>query len=431
MISLRPMTDTNELRVLSPSLALVFFSMLVLMFLYEVTKQALNPGITLWESHAVTITFTSIIAVILLYFPLRSSYRQHRKTEEALVLQRDAEEKLRKSEMQYRSFVESVEDSIYTVDRTCRYLLINARHVARRGLPHDTYSGKYYGDFHSPEETRVFSAQVSRVIATRSPVQDEYEKNGKYFLRKLNPVIDPVINDVVAVTIISSDITERKNAEKNLETINRKLNLMNDITRHDILNQLTALSSILALANEQAGDATMMRYLIKSEQVVDTIQQQILFARDYQKIGVESPQWQNLMATIQKSRQSLKIHSLFIDPQCSNIEIFADPLLEKVFYNILDNALKYAGPSPEIRFLVSEEHGHLLVTCADNGPGIPAENKEKIFRRGFGRNTGLGLFLIREILSITSIYIWENGEIGKGTRFQIRIPPGSFRHSPS
>jgi len=425
------MTDKNELMALFPALALVFSSMLVLMFLYECTKQAFNPQITLWESHIITIAFTSIIAVIIMYFPLRSSYREHRKTEDALSLQKNAEERLRKSEVQYRSFVESVEDSIYTVDRNCRYLLINARHLARRGLPHDAYSGKGYGDFHSPEETALFSGQVARVIASRAPVQDEYEQNGKFFLRKLNPVIDPVINDVVAVTIISSDITERKNAEKNLETINRKLNLMNDITRHDMLNQLTALSSILALADEQAGDATMKRYLLKSEHVVDTIQGQILFARDYQKIGVESPQWQNLMVTIQKARLPLKIPSLCIDEQCSKIEIFADPLLEKVFFNLLDNALKYAGPSPEIRFLVSEEHGHLLVTCADNGPGIPAENKEKIFRRGFGRNTGLGLFLIREILSITSIYIWENGEIGKGTRFQIRIPPGSFRHSPS
>ncbi|NMB78060.1 MAG: PAS domain-containing protein [Methanomicrobiales archaeon] len=425
------MADKNEQKSLFPVLALVFFSMLVLMFIYEFTKQAFNPQITIWESHAITIVFTSTIAVIILYFPLRSSYREQQKTQNALRLQKEAEEKLRKSEVQYRSFVESVEDSIYTVDRTCRYLLINARHVARRGLPPDTYIGKTYGDFHSAEETAVFSDQVARVLASRSPVQDEYEQNGKYFLRKLNPVIDPVVNDVVAVTVISSDITERKRTEKNLETINRKLNLMNDITRHDMLNQLTALSSLLTLAEEHADDSVMKRYLLKSEQVVDTIQGQILFARDYQKIGVESPQWQNLMVTIQKARLPLKIPLFFIDEQCSGFEIFADPLLEKVFYNLLDNAMRYAGPLAEIRFMVSEEHGHLLLTCEDNGPGIPPENKEKIFMRGFGKNTGLGLFLIREILSMTGISIWENGESGKGTRFMIRIPPGSFRYAPS
>jgi len=423
------MNKQDELRALAPALVLVFFSMLGIMFVYEYTKQALNPSITIWESHAITIIFTSVMAIILVYYPLRSFYREHRKTAQALELRQEAEERLRKSEVQYRSFVESVEDSIYTVDRNCRYLLINTRHLARRGLPPDTYSGKFYGDFHSPEETAAFSGQVARVLVSKSPVHGEYEQNGKYYLRKLNPVIDPQVNEVIAVTVISSDITERKTAEKTLETINRKLNLMNDITRHDMLNQLTALSSFLALADEQADDPAMKRYVLKSEQVVDNIQGQILFARDYQKIGIESPRWQNIMVTIQKARLPLKISSISIDDRCSAIEIFADPLLEKVFYNLMDNAARYAGPEPEIRFAVTEEPGRLLLSCEDNGPGIPAENKEKIFHRGFGRNTGLGLFLIRDILSITGISIRETGSEGKGSRFEIIIPAGSFRHS--
>lgn len=147
------------------------------------------------------------------------------------------------------------------------------------------YAGKRYGDFHSAEETSVFSGQVARVVASKSQVQEEYERKGKYYLRKLNPVIDPVKNDVIAITVISSDISNQKNAEKNLETINRKLNLMNDITRHDMLNQLTVLSSYLTLAGEQSGEIVTKKYLVKSEQVIDRILAQIFFARDYQTIG--------------------------------------------------------------------------------------------------------------------------------------------------
>jgi signal transduction histidine kinase len=258
-------------------------------------------------------------------------------------------------------------------------------------------------------------------------VQDEYEQNGRYFLRKLNPVIDPVVNEVIAITVISSDITDRKNAEKNLETINRKLNLMNDITRHDMLNQLTVLNSYLTLAGEQSGDTTTQRYLVKSEQVIDMIQAQILFARDYQTIGVESPQWQNISVSIQKARLPLKISSVTIDDRCSYIEIYADPLLEKVLYNLLDNSLRYAGPQPVIQFFLQEETDRLVLVCQDNGPGVPPENKEKIFLRGFGKNSGLGLFLIREILAMTGISIRECGEVGKGSRFEIAIPAGKFR----
>lgn len=420
------MSGKNELRALAPALALVFVAMLIVMFLYELAKQLLHPEISIWESHAVTIIFTSVMAVIIVSFPLRSFYREKQKSASELCLRIDAEENLRQSEIQYRSFVESVEDSIYTVDRDCRYLLINARHLARRGLPPGTYAGKHYADFHSAEEARVFSNQVNRVLDTRSPVQDEYEQSGKFFLRKLNPVIDPEINEVIAVTVISSDITDRKLSEKYLETINRKLNLMTDITRHDLRNQLLVLSSYLALAQEQSAEDTTKRYLLKSEQAVDTIHAQINFARDYQKIGVDRPQWQMVTAIIQKARMPLKLPWLTIDIPL-DAEIFADPLLEKVFYNLLENALRHAGPEPEIRFSVIDEPGRLLIICEDNGPGVPDVNKEKIFERGIGKNTGLGLFLSREILSITGISIHEEGTFGEGSRFVIGVPSGMYR----
>ena len=52
--------------------------------------------------------------------------------------------------------------------------------------------------------------------------------------------------------------------------------------------------------------------------------------------------------------------------------------------------------------------------------------KEKIFDRGFGKNTGLGLTLSREILGITGITIKETGEHGIGARFEITVPKGMF-----
>jgi signal transduction histidine kinase len=67
------------------------------------------------------------------------------------------------------------------------------------------------------------------------------------------------------------------------------------------------------------------------------------------------------------------------------------------------------------------------VICEDNGVGVPEEEKEKIFQREFGKHTGYGLFLAREILGITGFFIRETGIPGKGARFEILIPEGSFR----
>jgi signal transduction histidine kinase len=59
--------------------------------------------------------------------------------------------------------------------------------------------------------------------------------------------------------------------------------------------------------------------------------------------------------------------------------------------------------------------------------GITDEDKKKLFRKGFGKHTGLGLFLSREILAITGITITENGEPGVGARFEITVPKGMWR----
>lgn len=410
-----------------PTLAIVFLCMLALMSAFELAKQAFSPSISLWESHIITIVFTSILAVVIIGFPLRVLHREQEKTKEALARQKETEERLRNSEMQYRSFVESVEDSIYTVDQDLRYLLINTRHLLRSGLSPDSYATKKYGDIHTPRETEVFRAEVRAVIASRSSVQAEYEQNGRFFLRTLNPVIDPESNAVIAVTVISADITKGKTIEQNLASINRKLNLMNEVTRHDILNQLSVLSSYLTLAGEQSADSTTQKYLLKSEQVADTIHEQILFTRDYQNIGIGSPRWQNIYVTVQRARQPLKIQKITFDTVCQDLEILADPLLEKVFFNLMENSLRYAGTRAILRFSCSEEERCLRITCEDNGPGVPFDQKEKIFSRGFGKNTGLGLFLIREILSITGITIYENGEPGAGSRFEMIVPAGHYR----
>jgi len=430
-LSLILMVSRKFFYSLYPTLGIVFILMLILMFFFELVKQFVNPGLALWESHIITILFTSILAVIILYYPLRTAYREQQNAKDALQHQQEAEERLRQSEIQYRSFVESMEDSLYTVDINLNYLLINSRHLARQGLSPDMYIGKKYGDFHTDNETRIFAAFVDKVVKTKSTVQDEYEKNGQHFLRKLNPVIDPANNEVTAVTVISSDITARRHIEKSLEDTNRKLSLMNEITRHDILNQLSVLNSCVALAEERTPDHDVKKYLMRCEQVADSIHAQILFARDYQTIGVESPQWQNIHSTVLHARQSLKIPTLTIDPGCANLEIFADPLLVKVFYNLLENSQKYSGTATAIRVSCHTINKTLVIVCEDNGFGIPANDKEKIFERGYGKNTGLGLFLIREILAMTGISISETGESGKGARFEIIVPEGGFRTTPA
>jgi len=113
------------------------------------------------------------------------------------------------------------------------------------------------------------------------------------------------------------------------------------------------------------------------------------------------------------------------------LEIYADPLLEKVFSTPLENALRHGKTITSIEFSSSIIPDGLKVTCQDKGVGIPAEHKEAIFDRRFFNHTGFGLFLSRAILSITGMTIRETGEPGNGARFEILVPGGAFRFTRS
>jgi signal transduction histidine kinase len=98
-----------------------------------------------------------------------------------------------------------------------------------------------------------------------------------------------------------------------------------------------------------------------------------------------------------------------------------------VIYNLVDNAVRYADTAMRFTFSLRKSGKTLILICEDNGVGVPEDQKELIFKRGIGRNTGMGLFLTREILEITGISISETGVFGKGARFEISIPLGGYR----
>jgi signal transduction histidine kinase len=83
-----------------------------------------------------------------------------------------------------------------------------------------------------------------------------------------------------------------------------------------------------------------------------------------------------------------------------------------------------------IRISSLETDAGLVIACEDDGTGIPGEDKQHLFEQGYGKHTGLGLFLTREILSITGITIAETSETGKGARFEILVPKASYRAVP-
>jgi PAS domain S-box-containing protein len=219
-----------------------------------------------------------------------------------------------------------------------------------------------------------------------------------------------------------------RRAEEAFRQANAKLNLLSSITRHDILNQLMALRGFLELTSLKETDEAAARYVQKALRAAATIERHISFTKQYQDIGVKSPAWQNVRECAEKPVMDLLPASVTCTMELPQIEIYADPLCEKVIYTLIDNSLRHGGSVTRIRLFARVlETGGLVLQYTDNGAGIPAEDKERIFERGFGKHTGFGLFLAREILAITGITITETGEPGNGARFEMVVPEGAYR----
>lgn len=339
-----------------------------------------------------------------------------------------AEEALRESEDKYRHILEHLQDAYFQADLPGKLTMVSP-------------SGAHIYGYDSPDEMVGLPAaslyydatqrtQVMEMLARDGAVGDftglARRKDGSAFWASisLQPITGPE-GRVIGTEAIVRDISARRAMEHAVREANKKLNLLNSITRHDVANQLTAMRGYVELAAMKKPDPAVLDFLAKIGQTADTIERQIAFTRAYQELGIHAPVWFDLETVIRKSENAAV--PVRFSGTCRSVSILADPMLERVFFNIMDNAIRHGKRVTGIAVRCEREPDGLLVIVEDDGVGIKQHEKEKIFAKGYGKNTGFGLFLAREILAITGIAIRETGVFGNGARFEMYIPRGAYR----
>lgn len=223
------------------------------------------------------------------------------------------------------------------------------------------------------------------------------------------------------------DITGRRLAEDALKIANEKLNLVGSITRHDVANQLGILTGAMFLLEEDSDIKMRQGHIKMMRGAISTISQQLEFAGSYQKAGTKPPEWVHVRLELAGVMSTLELGGIKVEGRVGNMEVWADPMFERVLFNLFDNAVRHGEGVTKIEIFTEQRGDAAVLVFEDDGVGVPAKEKEAIFGRGYGRNTGHGLFLCREILGITDMNIVENGVPGEGSRFEILIPEGRHR----
>jgi PAS domain S-box-containing protein len=338
---------------------------------------------------------------------------------------------LKESEERYSSIVNNAPGPILITDNW-EILFVNDAGVNASGYTRQELVGKNLRDFLTPDSLKAIpSAQKPRAAGPAGEIA-EFEIS---FIRKDKKISNLIVRTVEityhgkkATIAHIADITRRRQMEDALLMANKKISMLSSITRHDIKNQLVALRGFLGLSELKATDPELAGFLQKADQAAEAINRQIEFTKTYEEIGASASEWQDIGGLVSSARTQLPIpETVRVRADMPPVEIFADQLIEKVFYNLMENSLRHGEHVSEIRFSFTESAGEGRIVYEDNGVGITREDKSRLFQRGFGRNTGLGLFLSREILGITGMTIQETGEPGRGVRFWILVPKGGYR----
>jgi PAS domain S-box-containing protein len=354
---------------------------------------------------------------------------------EDITERKQIESALAGTERRYRQLYEGMRDAFASVDLEGRITGFNSAFVTMIGYTPDEIYTLTYLDL-TPEQWLSGEELILKNQVMVRGYSDIYEKE----YRRKDGTVFPVELRTTVITgedgvpqgmwAIIRDISQRKKTEEALKEALKKLNMLSSITRHDILNQIMGLRAFLELSKEDLKGTKHEAFIEKEDLAADAIQRQIEFTRFYQDIGVNAPKWQDAETVIKEAVELLSPQGVGVQVAVGGVEIFADPLIVKVFFNLIENSLRHGERVTQISFSSRTSAEGLIITYRDNGAGISAEDKKKLFQKGFGKHTGLGLFLSREILAITGITITENGEPGKGVQFEITVPGGAFRDLP-
>ena len=344
---------------------------------------------------------------------------------------RQAEVALEQSNARYRLILQSANDAIliHEIDnnRPGRFIEVNDQACRMLGYTRDELLGMSIADIDVPEQAGNIPAIQHRLNTTGKMVfQTEHlTRDGHRIPVEVSTRLVELDGRQAALSIVR-DLTDQKRTEKAVLEANRNLKLLNSITRHDIRNKLSVIEGYLCLVHQKIADPALAGFIGKMESASRSIGEDIEFTKIYQDLGTTEPRWQDLGLALPRTAIPPAVD---FQTDVEGILVYADPLFEKVFPNLLDNTLRHGGHVTTIRVSAHLSPEGLVIAWEDNGAGIPREEKTKVFEQGHGRNTGLGLFLCREILSMTGIAITENGIPGKGARFEITVPKESYRFS--
>jgi PAS domain S-box-containing protein len=376
-----------------------------------------------------------------------------------------AEQAQRVCEEKLDAVLRAIPDDIVVIDNDLNIIWTND--TAREIFGRDIVGRKCYEVYHQKNEP-CEPYPCPTIQAFQDGKIHEYEtqvtgKNGK--IRYIHCIANVAIRDEngkpTGVLEICRDITKLKQAEQELEKLNRDLESVvwelrrtnkelqefAYVTAHDLKTPLRGIGTLAEWISRDYADnldeqgKQQVRLLVTRAKQMSALIDDIL---QYSRLGHGSPEKHQL----DLNKVVSEIITGINPPENVQITIENElPVLmcEKtqiiqVFQNLLSNAVKYMDkPNGQIKVGCVEQDGFWKFSIADNGPGIDGKYHKKIFKifqtlcpRDQVDSTGIGLSIVKKIVELNAGVVWVESELGKGSIFFFTLPKsGSRRQIPA
>ncbi|WP_254830001.1 sensor histidine kinase [Haloglomus salinum] len=231
------------------------------------------------------------------------------------------------------------------------------------------------------------------------------------------------------------DITTRRKAQQQLEEQRNDLDILNQVLRHDIRNDLQVVTGYGDLLTDHV-DEDGTEYLDTLQSSADHAAELTETARDIADVMLsrEDAQQQdrvNLRSTLERELDKIESEypnaNLTVEGSLPAVQVRANQLLDSVFRNLLSNAVQHNDKDvPEISVSATNHDGRVVVRIADNGPGVADNQKEEIFGKGEkgldSSGTGLGLHLVHHLVTHYGGEVWVEDNDPEGAVFAVELP---------
>ena len=271
-------------------------------------------------------------------------------------------------ENEFELMVECAPDAIYIADGQ-RFIFVNNAFVRMMGATsRDQITGssvfaRIHPSYHALIHERVDLIHVEEKSSGLKDVV--YLKMDGTPIDVESSAVPFHFHGTSAAMVILRDITVRKRAEEELQRVygelekrviertaelnktqeayrkaNEKLNLLSSITRHDINNQLLVLRGYLAFLEKEQIDPSLAEYLKKAATAAQNISTMVQFTKEYENVGINAPVWQNCRMLIETAANQVPLGNVLVKNDVPEyVEVLGDPLIIKVFYNLIENAV--------------------------------------------------------------------------------------------